>query len=85
MRSSKRRRHPPRLVAVLVVALWWLMPVQVRAASPSASFEPVGDPRGGPMASAIGDPILAAVAVVALGLASSGVTFIYLRLRSSGD
>lgn len=52
---------------------------QVSAESPAPSPDGVADMRTGRSAGITGDPILAAVAVVALGMAAAAGTFVVLR------
>ncbi len=57
-----------------------LVSVSAHAASPSPGPIQAVDPRSGPAAVMIGDPLLALAAVVSLGAATVGATVIYVRL-----
>lgn len=78
-----RRRRARRACAVAlagVIALW-VIAWPALAASPSPAAGGVGDTRSsGQGAGFAGQPVLAAVAVVALGVATAGATMLYVRL-----
>jgi hypothetical protein len=54
------------------------------AATPVPTPIPMVDPRTGQSASMTGDPILAAVLVIALGSSTAALTFVWQRIRPLG-
>jgi hypothetical protein len=70
------------VVAGAAVVLWLAMAMSVLAASPSPA-PPGGDPRSsGQGPGLVGDPGFALLAVVAIGLGTVVVTFVYVRLTA---
>jgi hypothetical protein len=65
-----------------VLAVFWLaVAIPVLAASPSPSPGSGGDPRSsGQGPGLVGDPLLALLAVVAIGLGALALTLVYVRL-----
>lgn len=61
---------------MLILAFPWV----AIAASPSPRPAPPGDPRGGPMATMTGDPVLVALSVVLLGVATAAVTALVIHI-----
>jgi hypothetical protein len=69
------------LVAIPCVAV----PAWAESPSPSAGVIGSGDPRSeGEGAGLVGDPLLVALGVVALGALASGGTLLYVRLTRDG-
>jgi hypothetical protein len=65
---------------VVGVIVWWLLlsTNQVLAQSPAPTPMRGMDPRGGAAATMTGDPVLAAAAVVGLGILTAGVTSLFV-------
>ena len=77
----------PRGAVVVATAglLWLIVATSVLAASPSPG-PAAGDPRSsGQGPGLVGDPALALLAVVAIGVASVVATLIYVRLTARRD
>lgn len=78
--SGPRSRH----VIMSVVAgglVWLVLAMPILAASPSPTGGPGGDPRSaGQGPGLIGDPGVAVLLVVAIGLAALGLTLAYIRI-----
>ncbi len=71
-------------VAVVVTILPLLVPATALGASPTPSVAPGGDTRSsGEGPGLVGQPLVIALAVVLLGLASAGVALLYARLTRS--
>ncbi len=71
------------LAGVLLVAMCLTSTLTVLAASPSPTAATAGDPRSsGQGPGLVGDPALALLAVVAIGVAAVLVTLAYVRLTS---
>jgi hypothetical protein len=63
------------------VAVWLSLALPALAASPSPSAGAGGDPRSsGQGPGLVGDPVLAVLVVLAIGLAAFGVTLMYVRI-----
>jgi hypothetical protein len=71
-----------RLLGIAVAGLAWLaLAVPVGAASPTPTAGAGGDPRSsGQGPGLVGDPLLAVVAVVVIGVAALVLTIVYVRL-----
>jgi hypothetical protein len=64
-----------------VAAAWLGLASAALAADPTASSAPAGDPRSaGEGPGLVGDPMLAIVLVVALGILALGASLLYVRL-----
>lgn len=76
------RRALAGAIARVVASVTWLtLAVPVLAASPSPTTSAGGDPRSsGQGPGLVGDPVLAVLAVVAIGIAAVALTFVYVRL-----
>ncbi len=76
------RPMPSRLAGVVTAAVAWLsLVLPALAASPGPTTGAGGDPRSsGQGPGLVGDPLLALLAVVAIGAAALGLTLIYVRL-----
>jgi len=76
------RRMPSRLAGVVTAAISWLsLTLPALAASPGPTTGAGGDPRSsGQGPGLVGDPLLAVLAVVAIGAAALGLTLIFVRL-----
>jgi hypothetical protein len=85
-RGSSAARWSSRHRSVVVAALLLLlaipgMSMPARAESPGPTVIGSGDPRSeGEGAGLVGDPLLVAFGVVALGALASGATLVFLRL-----
>lgn len=73
-------RRSLALGAVSCALLLFACPWMAIAASPSPTPPPAVDPRGGPTASMTGEPLLAAVSVIMLGVATAAVTTVVIRM-----
>lgn len=87
-RKRRTRRAATLRAAHLAGAVTWLLfmvPARALAQSPAPTPLRAMDPRGGTPASMVGDPVLAAVAVLALGILTAAATglliFLMRRLR----
>ena len=80
-RAAQRGRT--LLGVTIVIALMLAFPMLARAASPQPGSVGGVDPRSGPGASFTGDPLLAAISVVVLGVLTSGATIVAIRLSDS--
>lgn len=78
------RSRPGRVALIAASGLAWLrVAVPVLAASPSPTAGVGGDPRSsGQGPGLVGDPVLAVVLVVAIGLAALVLTLAYVRLTA---
>jgi hypothetical protein len=69
----------------LATVAWLVLAVPALAASPSPSAGVGGDPRSsGQGPGLVGDPGLAILAVIAIGVAAFGLTLLYVRLTDRG-
>jgi hypothetical protein len=70
-------------VTMLSTATWVSLALPVLAATPSPTAGAGGDPRSsGQGPGLVGDPVLAIVVVLAIGLAAVALTAVYLRLTA---
>jgi hypothetical protein len=73
-----------RSIAVAVFA-WLALALPVVAASPTPTAGAGGDPRSsGQGPGLVGDPLLAVVAVLVIGVAALVLTIVYVRLTDRG-
>ena len=84
--SARRRRWLggfARLIVPVALLVSSLVPAAAtQAASPSPTIVGSGDPRSeGEGAGLVGDPLLVALGVVALGVGASALTVVAVRLR----
>ena len=69
------------LRAAIVVVAWAALAVPALAASPTPTLAAGGDPRSsGQGPGLVGDPVLAVLIVVAIGIAAVAITLAYVRL-----
>lgn len=81
MTGRPSRAHVGRVMGLAVALSGWLaLATTAFAASPSPSAGPGGDPRSsGQGPGLVGDPVVAIVTVVVIGIAALGLTLVYLR------
>ena len=73
----------PGLRRTLIVVGWLVSAVPLLAASPSPTAAPGGDPRSsGQGPGLVGDPLVALLAVLAIGLGALVLTLAYVRLTA---
>ncbi|HEX5148164.1 MAG TPA: hypothetical protein VFW02_03705 [Candidatus Limnocylindrales bacterium] len=76
-----RRALAGALARVVATVTWLTVAVPALAASPGPTTGPGGDPRSsGQGPGLVGDPVLAVLVVVAIGIAAVALTFVYVRL-----
>lgn len=69
------------VLALALTVLPFVLPANVLAASPTPTAAPVGDTRSsGEGPGLVGQPVVIALAVVALGLLTAGLTLLFLRV-----
>lgn len=67
-------------------AAWLATALSVLAASPTPSGMPGGDPRSsGQGPGLVGDPVLAVVVVIGIGLGALLLTLVYVRMTARRD
>ena len=72
--------------ALSLGVVWHALALPVLAASPTPSGMPGGDPRSsGQGPGLVGDPVLAVLAVFAIGLGALLLTLAYVRVTSRRD
>jgi hypothetical protein len=65
---------------------WLSLALPVLAASPTPTAGAGGDPRSsGQGPGLVGDPVMAVLLVLAIGIAAIGLTLVYVRLTSSRE
>lgn len=75
-----------RAIVVGLCAAWLAGAVPVLAASPTPSGIPGGDPRSsGQGPGLVGDPVVAVLAVLAIGLGALLLTLTYVRMTARRD
>jgi hypothetical protein len=66
-----------------VALLWLAVALPLLAASPSPTAAPGGDPRSsGQGPGLVGEPVVAVLAVVAIGVGALALTLVYIRATS---
>jgi hypothetical protein len=76
-------RLVPAFRRTVVLVTWLATAIPVLAASPSPTAAPGGDPRSsGQGPGLVGDPLMALLAVLAIGLGTLVLTLVYVRLTA---